>query len=87
MSRRLGEVTPDLLIRAYGAGVFPMAEGRHSERIYWLDPALRGVLPLDAGFHLSRRLRRTALSDRFRVSQGSVAMASPVFGADKVIAN
>ena len=68
MSRRLGEVTPDLLIRAYGAGVFPMAEGRHSERIYWLDPALRGVLPLDAGFHLSRRLRRTALSDRFRVT-------------------
>lgn len=68
MSRRLGQVTPDLLIRAYAAGVFPMAEGRHSERLYWLDPALRGVLPLDAGFHLSRRLRRTALSDRFRVT-------------------
>jgi len=68
MSRRLAQVTPDLLVRAYAAGVFPMAEGRHSERLYWLDPALRGVLPLDAGFHLSRRLRRTALSDRFRVT-------------------
>jgi leucyl/phenylalanyl-tRNA--protein transferase len=45
-----------------------MAESRHSDRIYWLDPALRGVLPLDDGFHLPRRLRRTALSDRFAVT-------------------
>ena len=65
MSRRQLEVTPDLLLRAYGAGVFPMAESRHSDRLYWLDPALRGVLPLDAGFHLPRRLKRTALSARF----------------------
>ena len=68
MSRRQVDVTPDLLLRAYGAGVFPMAESRHSDRLYWLDPALRGVLPLDAGFHLPRRLRRTALSDRFAVT-------------------
>jgi len=68
MSRRHLEVTPDLLLRAYGAGVFPMAESRQSERIYWLDPALRGVLPLDDGFHLPRRLRRTALSGRFEVT-------------------
>jgi leucyl/phenylalanyl-tRNA--protein transferase len=68
MSRRQLEVTPDLLLRAYGAGVFPMAESRHSDRLYWLDPALRGVLPLDEGFHLPRRLRRTALSARFTVT-------------------
>lgn len=68
MSRRQLEVTPDLLLRAYGAGVFPMAESRDSDRLYWLDPALRGVLPLDAGFHLPRRLRRTALSGRFTVT-------------------
>ena len=68
MSRRQLEVTPDLLLRAYGAGIFPMAESRGSDRLYWLDPALRGVLPLDAGFHLPRRLRRTALSDRFVVT-------------------
>ena len=68
MSRRTLEVTPDLLLRAYAAGVFPMAESRRSDRLYWLDPALRGVLPLDGGFHLSRRLRRTALSDRFSVT-------------------
>ncbi|MBR0673046.1 leucyl/phenylalanyl-tRNA--protein transferase [Neoroseomonas soli] len=68
MSRRQIQVTPDLLLRAYAAGVFPMAEGRRSERLYWLDPALRGVLPLDAGFHLPRRLKRTALSGRFEIT-------------------
>jgi leucyl/phenylalanyl-tRNA--protein transferase len=68
MSRRQLEVTPDLLLRAYGAGVFPMAESRQSDRLYWLDPALRGVLPIDAGFHLPRRLRRTVLSGRFAVT-------------------
>ncbi len=68
MSRRQLEVTPDLLLRAYGAGVFPMAESRQSDRLYWLDPALRGVLPIDAGFHLPRRLKRTALSGRFAVT-------------------
>ncbi len=68
MSRRQVEVTPELVLRAYAAGVFPMAESRGSNRLYWLDPALRGVLPLDAGFHLSRRLRRTALSPRFTVT-------------------
>lgn len=68
MSRRQLEITPELVLRAYAAGVFPMAESRGSDRMYWLDPALRGVLPLDDGFHLSRRLRRTALSDRFTVT-------------------
>lgn len=68
MSRRQLEITPDLVLRAYAAGVFPMAESRGSDRMYWLDPALRGVLPLDAGFHLPRRLRRTVLSGRFTVT-------------------
>ncbi len=67
MSRRQVEITPDLVLRAYRAGLFPMAESRAGQRLYWLDPALRGVLPLD-GFHLPRRLRRTALSDRFRIT-------------------
>jgi len=68
MSRRQVEVTPELLLRAYAAGIFPMAESRGATRLHWLDPALRGVLPLDAGFHLPRRLRRTALSTRFAVT-------------------
>ena len=67
MSRRSFALTPDLMLRAYRAGLFPMAETREGDRLYWLDPELRGILPLD-GFHLSRRLKRTALSDRYTVT-------------------
>lgn len=67
MSRRSVEVTTDLVLRAYRHGMFPMAEGRAGERLFWLDPIKRGVLPLD-GFHLSRRLLRTVLSDTFTVT-------------------
>ena len=66
MSRRAFEITPDLLLRAYRAGLFPMAETRAGEKLHWLDPERRGILPLDA-FHLPRRLRRTVLSDAYRV--------------------
>lgn len=67
MSRRSVEVTTDLVLRAYRHGLFPMAEGRAGDKLFWLDPIKRGVLPLD-GFHLSRRLLRTVLSDSFIVS-------------------
>ncbi|HET9019730.1 MAG TPA: leucyl/phenylalanyl-tRNA--protein transferase [Acetobacteraceae bacterium] len=67
MSRRSLEITPDLMLRAYRAGLFPMAETRRGERLYWLDPEQRGVLPLE-GFHLPRRLLRTVLSDTFTVT-------------------
>ena len=67
MSRRDLQVTPELLLRAYHAGLFPMAETRHGERLYWLDPEQRGVLPLGE-FHLPRRLLRTVLSDAFTVT-------------------
>jgi leucyl/phenylalanyl-tRNA--protein transferase len=67
MSRRVFEVTPELMLRAYRAGLFPMAETRHGERLYWLDPEVRGILPLDR-FHLPRRLLRTVLSDSFEVT-------------------
>ena len=67
MSRRTIEVTPDLLMRAYRVGLFPMAETRRGHRLYWLDPELRGVLPLD-GFHLPKRLLRTVLSGLYEVT-------------------
>ena len=67
MSRRIVEVTPELLLRAYRVGLFPMAETRRSNRLYWLDPEFRGVLPLDR-FHLPRRLMRTALRGPYTVS-------------------
>lgn len=61
------EITPELLVRAYRAGFFPMAETRDGDRLYWLDPEKRGVLPLD-GFHLPRRLLRTVESGQFDVT-------------------
>ncbi|MEJ1977759.1 MAG: leucyl/phenylalanyl-tRNA--protein transferase [Acetobacteraceae bacterium] len=67
MSRRTVEVTPELLLRAYRVGLFPMAETRKSNRLYWLDPEHRGVLPLDR-FHAPRRLLRTVQSGLYEVS-------------------
>jgi leucyl/phenylalanyl-tRNA--protein transferase len=74
MSRRTFDITPELMLRAYQAGLFPMAETRQAERLHWLDPARRGVLPLD-GFHLPRRLRRTVLSDAFQVTANTAFSA------------
>jgi leucyl/phenylalanyl-tRNA--protein transferase len=67
MSVRNFRPTPELLLRAYEVGLFPMAESRTSRHLYWLDPDMRGILPLDR-FHLPKRLRRTVLSGRFEVS-------------------
>lgn len=51
------ELTPDLLMRGYATGIFPMAEHRDDPEIFWVDPKRRGVMPL-RGFHLARSLRR-----------------------------
>ena len=67
MSRRSAPLSADLLLRAYSLGLFPMADSRGSDRLYWLDPEQRGILPLDR-FHLSRRLYRTVRSGVFEVS-------------------
>jgi len=61
------ELTPDMLLRAYAIGVFPMAEDRDDPELFWVDPRLRGVIPLDR-FHVPRRLRRTVRSKRFEVT-------------------
>ncbi len=60
-------IDPDLLLRAYSVGVFPMADSRDASDIFWVEPKRRGVLPLD-GFHLSRSLGKTLRSDRFAVT-------------------
>ena len=59
-------LTPDMLLRAYRAGIFPMAEAADDPELFWVDPERRGILPLD-GFHLPRRLRRVVRQDRFEV--------------------
>lgn len=64
---RTQELDPDLVLRAYAMGVFPMAEHRHEASVFWVEPRLRAILPLD-GFHLSRSLRKTMVADRFRIT-------------------
>ena len=60
-------IPPELLLRAYRAGIFPMADSRDDPEIYWVEPRMRAILPLD-GFHLSKSLSRTLRRDRFRVT-------------------
>lgn len=60
-------LSPELLLGAYAAGVFPMAEDRDDPDVFWVDPRERGVLPLD-GFHLSRSLARRMRSGVYRAT-------------------
>jgi leucyl/phenylalanyl-tRNA--protein transferase len=64
----------DDLIDCYRRGVFPMADARHDRRVFLVEPARRGVMPLDR-FHVSRRLARTVRSDRFEVRVDSAFSA------------
>ncbi len=56
--RRSPGITPEILLRAYSIGLFPMAESADDPEIFWVEPELRGVLPLDA-FHISKSLAKT----------------------------
>ena len=60
------DITPEILLKAYAAGIFPMAEDADDPALFWVEPRERGILPLD-GFHVSRRLARTVRSDLFDV--------------------
>lgn len=60
------EITPEVLLKAYACGIFPMAEAQDDPNLYWIEPTQRGILPLDE-FHIPRRLARTVRSNRFHV--------------------
>lgn len=60
-------ISPDLLLKAYALGVFPMADDRDAPDVYWVEPKKRAILPLD-GFHLSRSLRKTIRSGQFETT-------------------
>ncbi len=62
----MSTLTTDILLRAYSAGLFPMAESRRNNELFWVDPEWRGIIPLD-NFHLSRRLARTLKNNPFTV--------------------
>jgi leucyl/phenylalanyl-tRNA---protein transferase len=60
------QITPDLLLRAYASGLFPMADSADDPDLFWVEPEIRGVLPLDA-FHISKRLARTVRQEPFEI--------------------
>lgn len=71
-------LTPEILLSAYAGGIFPMAEHRGDDELFWVDPRQRGVLPLD-DFHISRSLAKTLRSGRFTVTY-DVNFAGVVLG-------
>lgn len=60
-------LTPSLLLQAYQVGLFPMSEGRDDPEIFWVDPTMRGIFPLD-GFRISRSLARHMRKEPFRIT-------------------
>jgi leucyl/phenylalanyl-tRNA---protein transferase len=60
------DLTPELIIRAYQAGIFPMAENENSPDLFWVSPEQRGIVPLD-NFHISRSLRKTMRTRDFDI--------------------
>lgn len=60
------KLTPEIVLRAYAAGIFPMAESYDDQDIFWVDPDMRGIIPLD-GLRISRSLRKKIRQKRFEI--------------------
>lgn len=63
----MSRLDPRLLLQGYATGIFPMADSRDADELFWVEPRNRAIIPLD-GFHLSRSLRRTLRSGKFLVT-------------------
>jgi leucyl/phenylalanyl-tRNA--protein transferase len=64
----MSRLDPRLLLQGYATGIFPMADSRDADELFWVEPRTRAIIPLD-GFHLSRSLRRTIRVGRFNVTR------------------
>lgn len=60
------DITPELIVRAYSAGIFPMAEDASDDDLFWVSPELRGIIPLD-GFHASKSLRKAMRKSKWAI--------------------
>ncbi|MEO1192116.1 MAG: leucyl/phenylalanyl-tRNA--protein transferase [Pseudomonadota bacterium] len=85
-------LTPELLLRAYAIGIFPMAENREAEEVHWIEPKARGILPLD-GLHIPKKLRKRLRNGGFTVTcdrafgQVLAACAEPAPGREETWIN
>ena len=64
----MSRLDPRILLQGYATGIFPMADSRHAEDLFWVEPRNRAIIPVHK-FHVSRSLRRTIRSDRFKVTR------------------
>jgi len=86
------KLTPEILLRAYAEGLFPMAERRGDPTLYWVSPEKRGIIPLD-GFYVPHRLARTVRSGQFVVTADQAfrdvmqACAAPAPGREETWIN
>ncbi|MEA3057942.1 MAG: leucyl/phenylalanyl-tRNA---protein transferase [Sphingomonadales bacterium] len=64
----MSRLDPRLLLQGYATGIFPMADSREADELFWVEPRNRAIIPLD-GFHVSRSLRRTIRSGHFTVTR------------------
>ena len=69
----LVEITPEVLLKAYACGIFPMAESASDPGLYWIEPERRGVVPFGA-FHIPQRLARTVRASREEIWKPSSGM-------------
>ena len=79
------EITPEVLLKAYACGIFPMAESADDPGLFWVEPELRGIIPLD-GFHVPKRLARTMRKNAFDV-RFDTAFAAVIDGCAEATPN
>jgi len=60
------ELTPELLLRSYATGIFPMSESQNDPNVYWVEPEMRGILPLDQ-FHVPKSLKKVVRKNKFKI--------------------
>lgn len=87
-----GRITPQVLLKAYSVGLFPMAEDAHDPTLYWVEPEMRGIIPLDA-FHVPKSLAKVVRQQRYQITFNAAfgpvirACAEPAPGRQKTWIN
>ncbi len=86
------KITPEILLRAYAGGIFPMSEDRDDDALFWVDPDERGIIPLKT-IHIPRSLAKKVRQDRFKVTLNQnfsavlQACAAPALGRESTWIN
>tara|TARA_E500000305_G_scaffold49872_1_gene39070 strand:+ start:196 stop:846 length:651 start_codon:yes stop_codon:yes gene_type:complete len=63
----MASITAETILAAYRIGIFPMADSADDPSLFWVDPEMRGIFPLEK-FHVPKRLAKTIRKDPFEVT-------------------